>query len=126
MGATCGRGAYYASAHAAIIFYNYKSKLSYWNVIRWQHELKRYRADMPIVVCGVGADLPDSTSPAFASSPTLSVSNKSGEGAMAPILRALQDVSGDEDLRLLLDATVSPAPQVWPEIMAHICSTFSS
>ena len=37
-----------ASAHAAIIFYNYKSKLSYWNVIRWQHELKRYRADMPI------------------------------------------------------------------------------
>ena len=46
-------------AHAAFIFFRFGIVDSYWNVLKWRNEVVRSCGDIPILICGLGADLPE-------------------------------------------------------------------
>jgi hypothetical protein len=50
------RDAYYASADALLLCFNFGSQKSYWNVLKWENEVRRVCPSVPIVVVGCGAD----------------------------------------------------------------------
>lgn len=116
--------AYYSSAHAAVIFFNFGHLESYWNVLKWQNEVHRVCGDIPIAVVGCGADLRGFQSGPMASTPAIRVCCLSGAGALHPILTLLRRITSDADLAFMHDPCLQlPKYGGWNAIVDHVCGT---
>ena len=120
------RDAYYASAHAAILFFSFNSLKSYWNVLKWQNEISRVCGDIPLLVVGTGADLPPAMSGSMSTTPAMRMNCMTGEGVLCPLLSLLRETSGDKDLILFQDPQLQLSSRAadWHGVVDHICSTF--
>ena len=97
------RDAYYSSAHAAILFFNFGNPQSYWNVLKWQNDVHRVCGDIPVVVVGCGEDLREAQAGPLAKSPAMRVCCFSGAGVLAPLLRLLRTITADNELCMYQD-----------------------
>lgn len=96
------RDAYYASAHAAIVFFNFDALDTYWNVLKWQNEVHQICGDIPLVVVGCASHSQGCESGPAASTPALRL-GPSGAGPLVPLLALLRQVTGDRTLCFFQD-----------------------
>lgn len=146
------RSTYYRGADAALVFFRFGRVSTYWSAIRWRNQLVAACGnDLPIFVCGLGADsqdakplaerAPEKPGPplsesaakwkaatlAMVETPCLAISCKTGTNVYTPVNYLLQLVTGDPAVKCKKDggiAEIETTMMEWHGLCSHITSTF--
>ncbi|XP_077995620.1 GTP-binding nuclear protein Ran-like [Glandiceps talaboti] len=110
------RDGYYIGAHCAIIMFDVTSRVTYKNVPHWHRDLVRVCENIPIVLCGNKVDVKDRKVRAkqivFHRKKNIQyydISAKSNYNYEKPFLWCLRKLTGDQNLRFVVQPAVTPA-----------------